>query len=165
MPILTQSGRVAIAEAISLRPLHLAWGSGDGAWLVPPAENNDATALQAEVGRRTVTTVEYVVPVLDEEDPAEIEISTGRFNLAAPGVKTNHLLLTTSFDFVDAVGAQIRELAIFAGTTLVAGLPPGQQYFTPAQVLEPGRLVYIEHIPPIFRSSVTRETFKLVITI
>lgn len=165
MPILTQSGRVAIAEALSLRPLHLAWGSGDGSWVTPPPENTDAISLQAEVGRRTVTAVEYVVPVTNPGDPAEIELPTGRFNPAGTGVKTNHLLLTTNFEFTDAVGAQIRELAIFSGTIVVTGLPPGQQYFLPAQVLSPGRLVHIEHVPPIFRSAVTCETFKLVITI
>ena len=29
---LTKTGRAAIALAISSRPLHLAWGSGDPAW-------------------------------------------------------------------------------------------------------------------------------------
>ena len=51
MATLPMSGRAAIASAISKRPLHVAWGSGDGAWLVPPPENSTATALQSELGR------------------------------------------------------------------------------------------------------------------
>lgn len=165
MSILTESGRKAIAHALSLRPLHMAWGSGDGAWVSPPAENASATALQAEVGRRTVTSVEYLVEVTNPGDSAEISVPTGRFNLAGAGVKTNHLLITVNFDFADAVGAQIREVALFAGSVMQAGLPGGQQYFIPAQVTDPGTLVHIEHIEPIFRSAVTSETIKLVITI
>lgn len=162
MPIFAKSGRIVIAESIALRPLHIAWGTGDGSWITPPAENPDATALLAEVGRRVASEVGYVTPVTDAGLPAEIELPTGRFNRSA--TPTNHLLVTANFDFADASGSVIREVAVFAGTQVDGALPPGQSYFTPAQVTNPGRLVHIENIEPIFRSPAVRESFEIVIT-
>ena len=99
MPILTKSGRVALAESLALRPIHLAWGTGDGSWTTPPSEDTEATALQNEVGRRLVNEVAYCTQVVDPEDPAEIELPTGRFNRSV--TPTNHLLIVTNFDFAD----------------------------------------------------------------
>ena len=53
---LTKTGRAAIALAISSRPLHLAWGSGDPAWDADGATLPSligSTALINELGRRT----------------------------------------------------------------------------------------------------------------
>lgn len=158
MPILTKSGRVVIAESISLRALHLAWGTGDGAWLTPPAEAADATALMAEVGRRTATEVAFVVP-----DPVgDIILPTGRYTRSLTA--TNHLYVRTAFEFGDAQSAVIREVGLFSGSVTDGALPPGQTYFTPAQVTSPGRLLHLEYIEPIFRSPAIRESFEQVIT-
>lgn len=162
MPILTKSGRVALAESLALRPLHLAWGTGDGSWTTPPAENADQTALQNEVGRRLVNEIAFAVAVLNPLDPAEIELPTGRFNRSV--TPTNNLLIVTNFDFADASSSVIRELGLFAGSTVVGGLPAGQKYFLPAEVATPGRLVHLENITPIFRSPAIRESCEIVIT-
>lgn len=160
MAILTKSGRVAVANAVSKRPLHLAWGTGDGAWVTPPAEDTDAVALMAEVGRRTATQWAFVVP----DAAGEIDVSTGKFSLSPGNAPTNHLFIETNFDFADAAGVAIRELAVFSDTTLVAGLPSGQRYFAPAEVDDPGIMLYTENITPIFRSPATQENFRVVIT-
>lgn len=162
MPILTKSGRVAIAESIAARAVHLAWGTGDGGWITPPSEDPDQTALRVEVGRRVASEVAYAVPVTNPGDPAEIELPTGRFNRSA--TPTNHLLVAANFQFADAPSSVIREIAIFSNTTLVGGLPVGQQYFAPADVSDPGRMVHLENIAPIFRSPAIRESFEIVIT-
>lgn len=158
MAILASSGRIVIAESIGIRDLHLAWGQGDGAWVTPPAENSEAVALQSEVGRRTVTQVRYVNP-----DPGgAIVLPSGNFTVSA--TPTRHLLLSIQFDFADSSSAVIREIGVFAGTVMVGGLPSGQQYFLPADVADPGRLLHIENIEPIYRSSAIRESFEIVIT-
>lgn len=162
MPILTKSGRVAIAESLALRPLHLAWGTGNGSWTTPPSENAEQTALQNEVGRRLINEVTFAVQVTNPLDPAEIELPTGRFNRS--GTPTNNLLIVTNFDFADASSSVIRELGLFAGTTVIGGLPAGQRYFLPAEVATPGRLVHLENITPIFRSPAIRESCEIVIT-
>lgn len=159
MPILTKSGRVAIAESIQLRTLHMAWGSGDGAWLTPAAESPDSTALQNEVGRRLVDSTAFVVP----DEDGEIILPGGvKYTLSA--TPTNHLYVKTKFTFTDAPSDVIRELAIFAGTLVVGGLPVGQRYFTPAQVSDPGRLLHIEHFQPIYRSPAVEENFEVVVS-
>lgn len=158
MPILTKSGRIVIAESVALRPVHLAWGTGDGLWITPPSENPDATALLNEVGRRTVNSVEFVVPDVD----GDIVLPTGNFSLSA--TPTNSLLFTVNFEFGDAPSAVIREFGLFAGTTLQSGLPPGQLYFLPSEIATPGRLLHLENIAPIYRSPAIRESFQVVIT-
>lgn len=158
MPILTKSGRVCIAESITLRAVHLAWGTGDGAWVSPPSENPNATALLAEVGRRTANVVGYVEP----DVTGEIVLPTGNFTVSV--TPTNSLLVTVNFDFADASSAVIREFGIFVGTETDVGLPGGQRYFTPGQVTDPGTLLHLENIAPIYRSPAIRESFQVVIT-
>lgn len=157
MPILTSSGRTAIAEALAARPLHVAWGLGNGSWSTPPAESNNAVALINEVGRRVATQVGYVVADPD----GSIILPTGRFTLS--GTPTNCLYIRADFAFADASSAVIREVAVFAGTTVNGALPPGQEYFVPGDLTSPGRLVHLENLAPIFRSSAVRETFETVI--
>ena len=54
---------------------------------------------------------------------------------------------------------------LFAGTQVQAGLPAGQRYFEPGQIVAPGTLVALERVTPIHRSPATRETFEHVITL
>lgn len=158
MPILTNSGRVVMAESIAARALHLAWGTGDGAWITPTAESAAATALMAEVGRRIASEVAFVVP----DVAGDIILPSGaRFTRSV--TPTNNLFIRTAFDFGDASSTVIREIGVFSNSTTDPGLPPGQQYFLPADVVTPGRLLHLEHITPIFRSPAIRESFEVVI--
>jgi hypothetical protein len=157
MSILTKSGRVAIAEALAARPLHVAWGSGDGSWTTPPSEDNEATSLISEIGRRVATVIGFVEP----DDGGSIILPTGTFE---PSVTpTNCLYVRCEFAFADAPSSVIREVAVFAGTEIQVGLPPGQDYFVPSELDTPGRLLHLQNIAPIFRSPAIRETFEIVI--
>lgn len=159
MPILTNSGRVVMAESVAARALHVAWGSGDGSWLTPPAEDAGATALTAEVGRRIASEVAFVVA----DVAGDIILPSGmRFTRSV--TPTNNLYVRTGFDFADASSSVIREIGLFSNSTTDPGLPPGQQYFLPVDVVTPGRLLHLEHIAPIFRSPAIRESFEVVIT-
>ena len=157
MTLLVQSGRIAIAEALASRPLHLAWGIGDGSWTVPTAESISVTSLISEVGRRTIVDIGYVVP----DVAGLIMLSEGNFTLS--GSPTKYLYLKTEFDFADASSSVIREIGIFAGSTMVGGLPGGQRYFVPADVATPGVMVSVQHLVPIYRSPAIRENFEIVI--
>lgn len=159
MAILPKSGRAAIAKAIKSQTIHLAWGTGDGAWTTPPAEDADATALTAEIGRRTALEAAYVTP--DAEGDIVID-GAGRFSRSVE--PTNNLYSTFRFDFADAPAAVIREIGVFVGTVTDPDLPAGQQYFVPADIVDPGVLLQIEHKAPIYRSPSTRETFEILIT-
>lgn len=159
MSILVDAGRVAIAQSIAIRPIHLAWGRGNGSWIAPPAESITATALQDEIGRRSATEVAYVTP-----DTGGDIILPNEAVFSRSVTPTNNLYVRTAFDFDEGLSEVIREIAIFVGTVTVGGLPPGQQYFTPAQVLNPGRMLSLENIGPIYRSPAIRESFEVVIT-
>lgn len=160
MPILTQSGRVVLAESIQLRAVHVAWGIGDGAWgSTPPSESPSATTLISELARRTANEVTFVV----EDAAGDIVLPDGTKWLRSV-TPTNNLFVSVEFDFTDAPGSVIREFGVFVGSTVVGGLPAGQRYFLPAQVATPGRLLHLENTAPIFRSPAIRESFQTVVT-
>lgn len=158
MPILTKSGRVVIAESIAARPVHVAWGTGDGAWLTAPSEDPDATTLEAEIGRRVATEVAYVVA----DALGDIVLPTGTFSRSV--TPTSNLYVLARFDFTEASSSVVREIGVFVGTTTDAGLPGGRQYFTPGQITSPGRLLHLENLVPIYRSPAIRESFEVVIS-
>lgn len=160
MPILTNSGRVAIANALAKLPLHVAWGIGDGDWISPPSENNEATSLMAEVGRRKITQWRFVVP----DAAGAIEVPSGKFSFSPGNAPTNHLWVQANFDFSEASGTVIREVAVYSDTTVDAGLPPGQMYFTPDQIVAQGLMLYLDNITPIYRSPSIQENIEVVIT-
>lgn len=159
MGILTESGRIALAEAVSAQTMHMAWGLGDGEWTTPPDESGVATTLINEVGRRAVTSVQFVSP----DEAGEIVMPGG--NYMASIIPTNYLHITALFDFADAGSLVIREAGLFIGTQTDAGLPPGQKYFVPAEVTDPGRLLHLENLAPLYRSVAIQENFQLVIEI
>lgn len=159
MAILTRAGRAAISAAIKSQALHLAWGRGDAAWTVPPAESAAATALIHEVGRRTVTSADFVVA--DVAGDIEI-VGQGKWSVSA--TPTNNLFVVCQYDFADASDEIIREIGLFTGTVTNVGLPAGQRYFTPAEITSPGFLLELENREPIYRSAGTRERFELLIT-
>lgn len=160
MAVLTTSGRIAMAVAIKARPLFLAWGTGSPDWDDAPInESLEATELASEVGRVAVSVSGYAVP-----DPVGIiEVPTGKFSLSE--TPTNHLYLRFDYGFADAADQVIREAGLFIDTEIVSGLPAGQRYFTPAEVVIPGSLVALEHFPAVIRSPLVRQQFEFVLTI
>lgn len=161
MAILTNVGRAAWAAVIQDLPLFLAWGTGDAAWdTTAISPNLSDTALVAEVGRAIVTTSGFA----EADDEGLIATPTGNYTLVAG--PTPNLYLRFDFGFADAADQTIREVGLFINTTLVAGLPPGQRYFLPAQVDEPGTLLAVERFAlPLSRSPLVRQQFEFVLVI
>lgn len=157
MSIIVNTGRVVIAESVSLGGLHVAWGPGDGAWTTPPAESISATALTGEIGRRIPDEIAFVTP----NSGGDIVLPGGTFSRSVS--PTRYLFISCTFDYTDAPTATIRQTGIFKGTTVVSGLPGGQRYFTPGQIVSPGKMLEYSNIVPIVRSVSNRETFKTVI--
>lgn len=172
---LTHQGRAAIALAMSKRPLHLAWGTGDPAWDADGATLPSlltATALTHEVGRRTPNRIGFVEP--DEAGDIIIPVSAGaegavqeaRYRLVTDGNPTPFLYIQTNYNYEDASNVVIREMGIFMDTEMIADLPEGQRYFTPAQLASPGLLLAAQIIlPAINRSPSVRQTVEFVLPI
>lgn len=159
MATLQDDGRTALAMAMAAQPVHLAWGRGLPAWdAMPEPEPSNASTLVDEVGRRMATFVGYVQP----DHAGEIELPSGSKYTVVAG-PTRWLYVRTVFNFEDAAGETIRELGIFFGGQPMAGLPPGQRYFTPAQVAQPGRLYTLERVPAFPRNGAVRQTFEYVL--
>ena len=160
---LTKTGRAAIAKAISVRPLHLAWGTGDPAWDADGAvlpSLVDSAALACEVGRRTVSSVGFVepdaaggivIPVGIEPDGTVEEARYKQVEGLSP-----YLYVRVNYDFNDANNAVIREMGVFMDTETKPELPAGQQYFTPSELASPGMLLAAR----MMRSSVASSRFS-----
>jgi hypothetical protein len=159
MAVLQDSGRIALAQAIAAQPLYLAFGRGLPAWdAEPEPEPTTAAGLVDEIGRRLQTAVQYVVPHAD----GEIELPDGtRYTASAQPAKWLHVRWT--FDYADAAGETVREIGVFIGGAMQAGLPAGQRYFTAAQVAEPGALYTLEHVDAFVRSASTRQVQEFVL--
>lgn len=123
-----------------------------------PSEDNVATALINELGRRVVDETLFCVPDPD----GELITPTGRFT--ASDVPTNNLHLRFTFDFDDSPDAVIRELGVMVNTGFVEGLPLGQRYFQGDVITDAGILLVLEHTVPLVRTAATRETFSFVVT-
>ena len=152
--VMVDSGHVVIAASIAAQPLYLAWGDG----IRTPDQDASATSLVNELGRRKVTTVSYAVPDLE----GTIIVSGVRYSTSDK--PTRHLYLQTGFDSADAHDSIITEVSVFAGSTMIDGLPSDQSYFTPAELVNPGRMLTLRHADPIYRSPAIRENFEMVIT-
>ncbi len=50
------------------------------------------------------------------------------------------------------------------GTKVKEKVPPGQRYFEPQDIEDPGILLVLEHTVPLIRTATTRETFAFVFT-
>ena len=160
MAILTDSGRVAIAQAIQNEPVHLAWGTGDPSWDdLPEAESITATALVGEIGRRRASVVGFCIP----DASGDIITTDGRFLSSI--TPTKYLFFRFAFDFSEGGDAFIRELGVFLGTQTHPDLPIGQMYFTPNQVTNPGTLLLLERIARVPRAPSVRTTYEAVFTI
>ena len=172
---LSQSGRAALLKALMEKPLHLAWGVGRPEWDEDPSgipSYDAATGLVSEVGRRLVTqasfavkseTGDIVVPVGKGQDG---QVLTERYQLVAE--PTPNLYLQVKYDFGDAIGHTIRELALFSGSRTDAWLPPGQRYFLPGEVSDPGIMVAAQALDKedaIVRSASKRHTEEFVLAL
>lgn len=170
---LTNAGRAAYALAISERPLHLAWGSGSADWDASGAALPSlvtATALVNELGRRTPNRIGFVEP--DEAGDVIIPVSVGaegavqeaRYRIVSG--PTPFLYIQTAYNYADASNAVIREMGVFVDSVLKPDLPPGQRYFTPADIEKSGLLLAVQIIlPPINRSPSVRQTVEFVLPI
>jgi hypothetical protein len=159
MAILTQSGRAAMAQAVKNQKMHVAWGTGDEAWDdTPIPEDTRQETLINEVGRRIVDEVFFCEP----DDQGELEAANGRFILSE--TPTRNLFIKVRYDFTDGTGHTIRELGLFINAETDGELPPGQQYFLPSQVINPGILLLLEHESAMIRTPAVRESFSFVLT-
>jgi len=164
-----------MAQALAAQPLHFAWGSGEPGWDDDGGQHLEQTLVNAvslnnELGRRAVTSVGYALP-----DPqGEITIPVGRqpdgtveeARYTASLEPTPYLYLRVNFDFGDASDQIVREVAVFLGTRLKDDLPPGQKYFKPGDLDNPGRLLVIQRQDPtIARSPAVRQSFEFVLAI
>lgn len=147
MAIFVTDAPSAVAVAIKETGVWVAWGRGSDSWdMAPEPEPADAGSLVDEIGRRRAQVIQFVTP-----DPAgDIIVPQGAF--AIHPEPTGNLYVRCNFANTDGVGESLREGGVFIGTALVAGLPAGQEYFTPGNIASIGRMLMLERFAKITRS-------------
>jgi len=156
---MTDVGRAVLARGIKEQSIYLAWGTGEESWGdAPPPEDIGATALVNEIGRKVFWRCLYVLP----DENGDLILPEGRYRVCEN--PTRHLYFEFLFDFSDGVGFTIREYGVFVGGTVQEGLSPGQTYFLPAEVQDPGILFLLKHRAPLVRSASERHTAGFVCT-
>lgn len=160
MALQPTDGRIALAESLAARTMHLAFGRGDPAWAnEPPAEPVGAVTLLDEICRRLPTEAAWVTP----NAAGDIELPDGsRWSRSV--VATRYWFARFYFDFTDAAEETLREIGLFIGGTTDPALPPGQRLFVPDEVSTNGRLYLLERIAPLIRDPGVREDFAFVLT-
>lgn len=160
MAALQDDGRIGECAIFIGLPIHVAWGRGNPAWdNAPEPEPTTAVALVDEVGRRTATQVQFVIP----DVAGEIELPGGaKYKASAVPTKWAHVRVV--FDYEDADDEVLREVAVFFGSVPIAGLPAGQRYFTPAQIAAGGRMKVLQRLQnKLVREAGVRQTFEYVL--
>lgn len=123
------------------------------------SESLSSTGLLDEIGRRVIDEVSFC-----QADPDGFVVTpTGRFSKT--DTPTNQLYFHCTFDFEDASDQTIRELGLFIGTEISDTCPPGQRYFLPSDLKDPGILLVLENTVPLIQTAATREAFSFVITL
>ena len=148
MAVLTNAGRVVLAQAVKARGLRLAWGSGDERWGPPPPPPMiSATGLRAEIGRGPVDCVAFCVP----DARGAIVVPGGRFRVSPR--PSNNLYVTATVSASGRGVAVIRELGLFVGGG--GGRRPADK---------DDSLLVLEHTIPIGTTRSTPELFEFVVT-
>ena len=158
MLFLQDAGRTKLAQTIAALPIYLAIGRGLPAWdSAPEPPPATATQLVDEIGRLRVIDITYVVP----HEAGSITMPAGaRYNPSAK--PTRWLLLRANLEFGHAQGEQVREFGVFIGGATDPALPPGQLYFSRAQVTDIGTPYAIERHPVETRSG-EKSTLEMVV--
>ena len=162
MALLTNTGKLVLAQVFKSQRYWCAWGTGNPAWdgsgvsgsAYSPTVND--TALVNEIGRRVASIVEYCTPNAN----GDIIVPSGKFS--ASSSRTRYVHLRFQFSLLDSPEATIREVGVFANAVIANGAP---NYITPAYVTTRGDLVAVERFDAVVLQDTPRRVFDFVITI
>ncbi|WP_240939316.1 hypothetical protein [Diaphorobacter sp. HDW4A] len=113
-----------------------------------------------EIGRRLATEVAYVVPATEIDGDIELPGKIFYKRVAEP---SQFLFVRATFGFDDAVGESVREMGVFFGTQIAAGVPAGQRYLSPDQIADAGEIWSMEFRARMVRDGGTKGNEEIVI--
>lgn len=106
-------------------------------------------ALINEVGRTKILNVSYVIPKTDLADPNTADINVAGGEYAISPSPTKHLLIEAVLASANAPSATVSEIGVFLGGEVDQELPAGHPFYTPAQTISPGQLLFADSQFPI----------------
>ena len=160
MAIYVNEAGAAVARAIKSAGLFFAVGNGATGWdELPASEDPASSVLVSLVGARAADLIQYCLP--DEE--GEINVSSGRY--AASETPTRYLYVRATFDEPDAAGETLREAAVYVGLSRRPEVPPSQYYLSPADILDVGTLMLLNHFTAIPKTGDFSFTLDFVLSL
>lgn len=158
--ILPVAGHETIAGLIKASDVYIAWGGLPptyvNPWTTSPPLPVPSDGMLKTLGYRKANQVEFV-----ELNPAgPIEVDRVKWSTAT---KSRHLYISTIWDEADDPDAIIYQVGIFLNAKEPALL--ANKYCTAVQMENPGKLLTLCNVSPIYRSVNARESRKLIIAL
>jgi len=163
--VMTESGHVALALALSRQEFWLALGGlpegYENPWRVeeePPAFDPQAGGLLEVYGYRRSARRAFA-----REDENGLIVAAGR-RWSIADTPTRHLYLEFRLDPEDAAGKTVYQVGIFLGLIPKPEVPEGKLFLLPQEVADAGVLFMAENLRPFHRHEGVREVFEFVLT-
>lgn len=131
--------------------------NGQSEWVSPPPDDVTALSLLNEIGRRRITSSNYVV-----EDPLGL-IGVDNKYYTVTLSPTNLVYLKFSFDAGNAANERVLQIGIFTEVTKKVAVPQGQNYLIPSEIENAGNLFFIMNIAPVVVDPLRKFTVDAVI--
>ncbi len=116
------------------------------------------TSLLKELGRRIPLLKQYVTP----DENGDIVANGATWSVSE--TPTRHLYLMFKFEATEAVDKVIYQIGLFTNPVLSSSVLPGQQYFIPSDLVDPGSIYLVDNVEPFSRPAGKREIFEFVLT-
>lgn len=130
-----------------------------------PQPDRTTGALVTETGRVAVGSIQYVMPFDEVGDEHASFVIVDSIKYALVEGPASSLLFTAHLAPGDGVGALIREYALFSRAVVDPDLPPGQSYFEPHQIVDPGVMVLSRFRAPVPHDGTVGLDLSIVIEI
>jgi len=125
---------------------------------LPPAASAADTVLVDEIGRRKISTKNYVVA----DAGGTITVGGNKYSVSV--TPTNKLYVAAIFAIDEAPDEVIREYAVFTETVVSDSVEPGESYVAVGDVVSPGFMVVINRVAPIFRNAATQQELAALLS-
>lgn len=117
------------------------------------------TDLDDEIGRKRASFVGFV----ESDNDGEILTDGGSWTLSED--PTPHVLIQATFLVDEAEDSTIREFGVFVNTEVDGGVPEGQNYIEPADIVDKGFLCMKQKTAPLVKNDIGELSRNFVITL
>lgn len=113
-----------------------------------PAPAKTDTGLVTEIGRVRILSLDHVLPISEVSDPNPVTVTVENEIFAFVVDPSRHLYTQANLAAHEGVGDAISEFALVIDAAVDPALPPGQLFYSGAEVTQTGTAVLIRRAVP-----------------